>query len=299
MQPALLIMAAGLGSRFGGVKQLAPIGPGGEIIMDYSVYDAVSAGFRKIIFVIRRDIEEDFRRIVGSRIEAAARRSGIEVCYAFQDLKDIPAALPEGRTRPWGTGHAVLSAKRHLDGPFAVINADDYYGRDAYRILADFLRTADGTDLGMAGFRLGNTLSDNGGVTRGICMTRDGFLTSVTETHGLVRSGGGAEANGAFYPADTVVSMNMWGLTPAYLPLLERDFRRFLAETPDPMNDEFPLPVHIGALLRSGSVRVKVLPTPDVWFGITHRKDAEAVSAAIRELVEKGVYPEALYENIK
>ena len=190
MKPTLLIMAAGIGSRFGGgVKQLAPVGMNGEIIMDYSIHDAIAAGFGRIIFVIRKDIEADFREVIGDRVEKECARLGVEVCYAFQDLHDIPATLPEGRTKPWGTGHAVLAARELLSGPFAVINADDYYGKQAYRLLHDFLaESTDDTAYAMAGFVLKNTLSDNGGVTRGICHMQDGLLTAVDETHNIVKT---------------------------------------------------------------------------------------------------------------
>ncbi|MGN0163383.1 MAG: NDP-sugar synthase, partial [Candidatus Ornithomonoglobus sp.] len=231
---ALVIMAAGIGSRFGGgIKQLAPVGPTGEIIMDYSVHDAIKAGFNKIVFIIRKDIEKDFREIIGNRIEKICDRLGVEVEYAFQAIDNLPQGqtVPEGRTKPWGTGQAVLAAKDVINEPFAVLNADDYYGKEAFVKIHDYLvnYTPDKPmDFCMAGFILKNTLSENGGVTRGICkVDENGNLTEVVETSDIVKTADGAAVNGAAVDPDSHVSMNMWGLTPEFLDVLEEGFVDF------------------------------------------------------------------------
>ncbi|MBQ8306686.1 MAG: nucleotidyltransferase [Blautia sp.] len=300
---ALVIMAAGIGSRFGkGIKQLAPVGPHGEIIMDYSIRDALEAGFNKVVFIIRRDLEEEFRRIIGSRIEGIT-----EVAYAFQEGDDLPEGFvkPEGRTKPWGTGQAVLAARKVLSEPFAVINADDYYGKQAYVKVHEYLVQEQPSDgllhICMAGFRLGNTLSENGSVTRGICRIEDGCLTGVCETHDIYKTDGGAEerrADGTSVPLDPecLVSMNMWGLTPAFMDTLEKGFIEFLGSIPEgDIKKEYLLPVLIDQLIREGRARVDVLETSDAWFGVTYQEDKAAVQAAIRELTDAGVYPDGLY----
>ena len=301
---ALVIMAAGIGSRFGkGVKQLAPVGPKGEIIMDYSIRDALEAGFNKVVFIIRRDLEEDFRRIIGNRIEKIT-----EVEYAFQSLEDLPAGFtkPEGRTKPWGTGQAVLAAKKVLNEPFAVINADDYYGKEAYVKVHDYLVSEHPDDgrvhICMAGFRLGNTLSDNGSVTRGICHITDGMLTGVTETHNIFKTPQGAEErreDGTAVPLDVknLVSMNMWGLTPDFMDSLEKGFVEFLEKLdPQDLKKEYLLPIMIDGMIQSGKTQVEVLETKDEWFGVTYQEDKQAVIDAFRALTEAGVYPDGLYE---
>ena len=302
---ALVIMAAGIGSRFGkGIKQLAPVGPNGEIIMEYSIYDALEAGFNKVVFIIRKDIEEEFHRIIGKKIAAVS-----EVEYVFQDLDDLPKGYekPAGRTKPWGTGHAVLSAKRVLSEPFAVINADDYYGKEAYVKVHDYLIQEQEEDgrlhICMAGFRLGNTLSDNGAVTRGICRIEDGRLSGVTETHNIYKSPSGAQAqleDGSFKELDikSLVSMNMWGLTPAFMEILEKGFEEFLLNMEkDELKKEYLLPELIDSLLRSGRACVEVLDTKDTWFGVTYQEDKAAVAAAFGDLIQRGVYPKNLYEQ--
>lgn len=301
---ALVIMAAGIGSRFGkGIKQLAPVGPNGEIIMDYSIHDALEAGFNKVVFIIRKDIEEEFRTVIGNRIEKIT-----EVEYAFQALEDLPEGFekPEARTKPWGTGQAVLAARKVLSEPFMVINADDYYGKEAYVKVHDYLvqeQEADGVmHICMAGFRLGNTLSDNGSVTRGICHIEDGALTGVTETHDIYKTESGAETRSEEGQAEeldvnSLVSMNMWGLTPKFMDVLENGFVEFLNEIkPGDIKKEYLLPELVDRLIHSGKARVDVLETKDEWFGVTYQEDKETVMAAFRALTEAGVYPDGLYE---
>ena len=302
---ALVIMAAGIGSRFGkGIKQLAPVGPNGEIIMEYSIHDALEAGFNKVVFIIRKDIEEEFRKVIGDKIETIT-----EVAYAFQSLEDLPDgfSLPEGRTKPWGTGQAVLAAKSVLNEPFAVINADDYYGKEAYVKVHDYLVKEQPDDgmlhICMAGFRLGNTLSDNGSVTRGICHIEEGALTGVTETHDIFKTASGAETrseDGTVTELDikSLVSMNMWGLTPAFMDTLEKGFAEFLGGlSAGEIKKEYLLPEMIDRLIKAGTAKVEVLETSDTWFGVTYAEDKETVMAAFRNLTEKGVYPADLYES--
>lgn len=302
MDTALVIMAAGIGSRFGGgIKQLESVGPSGEIIMDYSIHDALEAGFNKLVFIIRKDIEEDFRNIIGNRIEAVCAARGVQVAYAFQSLDAVPegATVPEGRTKPWGTGQAVLSARDVIDCPFAVINADDYYGKEAYVKLHDFLsRKQEPNAYAMAGFILKNTLSDNGGVTRGVCQVDDqGFLTDVVETKNIVKTPEGAQAEGKPLNADSYVSMNMWALQPEFVQILDRGFREFFrtAALENPLKAEYLLPIYIGQLLREQQVTVQVLETGEKWFGVTYREDKPAVVESFRRLIDEGVYSTPLF----
>lgn len=302
---ALVIMAAGIGSRFGkGIKQLEPVGANGEIIMDYSIHDALEAGFNKVVFVIRKDIEEDFRRIIGDRIEGLT-----EVAYAFQSLDDLPEGFsrPAGRTKPWGTGQAVLCAKDVLHEPFAVINADDYYGKEPFVKLHEYLVQDHPADQGvhpicMAGFVLGNTLSDNGGVTRGICrVDADGNLVGIDETSNIVKCGDGAavETEDGTTPvdADALVSMNMWGMQPEFLDALEKGFQEFLSHLQgDGTKGEYLLPIYVDELLHRGEAEVKVLRTDATWFGVTYQEDKAAVAEAFKALIAAGVYKENLYE---
>ena len=300
MKTTLLIMAAGIGSRFGGgIKQLEPVDTAGHIIMDYSVHDAIEAGFNHVIFVIRRDIEKEFREVIGDRIAAVCAAHGVTVDYAFQDLHDIPGPFPEGRTKPWGTGQAVLAARKVLDTPFIVINADDYYGKEGFRAVHEYL--VSGGKACMAGFVLKNTLSDNGGVTRGICaMDADNHLTRVAETRNIVKTPGGAEADGVRLDADSLVSMNMWGLTPDFLKTLEEGFEAFFQkEVPaDPLKAEYLIPTFIGQLLAQGRMAVKVLRTNDTWYGMTYKEDVPAVKENFRKMLEAGLYRADLFSDL-
>ena len=300
MDTTLLIMAAGIGSRFGGgIKQLEPVDASGHIIMDYSIHDAIEAGFNHVIFVIRRDIEAEFREVIGDRIASVCAAHGVTVDYAFQDLRDIPGQLPEGRTKPWGTGQAVLAAKELIHTPFVIINADDYYGKDGFRKVHDYL--ANGGEACMAGFVLKNTLSDNGSVTRGICeMDEQSNLTKVVETKNIVKTDGGAEADGVALDLESLVSMNMWGLTPDFLRLLEEGFVEFFQkEVPlNPLKAEYLIPTFIGQLLEQDKLSVKVLRTDDTWYGKTYKEDVPAVKESFREMLAKGVYREGLFADL-
>ncbi|WP_138306416.1 MULTISPECIES: sugar phosphate nucleotidyltransferase [unclassified Clostridium] len=303
---ALVIMAAGIGSRFGGgIKQLEPVGPGGEIIMDYSIHDAMEAGFNKVIFIIRKDLEKDFKEIIGNRIEKL-----IPVEYAYQELEDLPAGyeVTPGRTKPWGTGQAVLSVKGMVDGPFLVINADDYYGREGFRKIHDYMAErmdsqSDVYDICMGGFVLSNTLSDNGTVTRGVCQVDEqGILTNVTETYNIQMKEDGLHAtdeSGApvsISPSQPV-SMNMWGLPAGFVQELENGFPAFLDSLKEgDIKSEYLLPKIIDNLVQNKRARVTVLDTPDKWFGVTYKEDKQAVTDAIRGLIEAGVYKEKLFE---
>lgn len=302
----LVIMAAGIGSRFGGgIKQLEPIGPGGEIIMDYSIHDALEAGFNKIVFIIRKDLEKDFREIIGNRIEKVA-----DVAYVYQELDKLPEGyqVPETRKKPWGTGHAILMIKDVVNEPFIVINADDYYGKEGFKKIHDYMvnemdENAPVYQMCMGGFILSNTLSDNGAVTRGVCeLNEDGTLKSVTETYGIQKNGDVIEATDEFgtpvqVSAGQHVSMNMWGLPPKFLNELEKEFIPFLDHLGERTEKaEFLLPAVIDEMVSSGRAEVKVLETQDKWFGVTYKEDKEAVVAAIRKLIADGVYKENLYE---
>ena len=307
MKTTLVIMAAGIGSRYGGgIKQLAAVGPNGESLMDYSIHDAIAAGFNKIIFIIRHDIEEAFREVIGNRIEKICADLGVEVAYAYQALDDLPdnATLPEGRSKPWGTGQAVLACRDILHEPFAVINADDYYGKQAYVLLHDFLEQYDPAHpekLCMAGFVLKNTLSDNGAVTRGICRMNDaGYLTGVDETKGIEKTADGAQAGGKVLDVDSLVSMNMWGLSPEFMGLLKDGFVEFFDKAEgDMLKSEYLLPIFIDELLQAGKVSVQVLKTSDKWFGVTYQEDKPAVQQAFAQLIADGVYPSDLFSDLK
>lgn len=294
MKTTLVIMAAGIGSRFGGgIKQLQPVGPNGEIIMDYSIKDAKAAGFDKVVFIIRKDLEKDFKEIIGNRIEKE-----IEVAYAYQELDDLPAGFkkPEGRTKPWGTGQAILVCKDIVKEPFVVINADDYYGREAFVKLHNFLMSEpayiDGKlNLGMAGFILGNTLSENGAVTRGICdVDARGYLTDVIETKGIEKTENGAvvrEEGREDRVLDTAshVSMNMWALPTEFMSVLENGFAKFLGNlSEDDTKSEYLLPIIIDGLIKSGKAQVKLEKTNDKWYGITYKEDIDYVKEAFKSI---------------
>ena len=300
MQTTLLIMAAGIGSRFGGgIKQLEPVDEQGHIIMDYSIHDAIEAGFNKVIFIIRKDIENEFKDVIGNRIEAVCKAHSVTVEYVFQDINDIPGELPEGRTKPWGTGQAVLAAKDVLTTPFVVINADDYYGKEGFREIHDYL--VKGGQSCMAGFVLKNTLSDNGGVTRGICkMDEYNNLTEIVETSNIVKNAEGAEADGVKLDTESLVSMNMWGLAPEFLKTLESGFQYFFEKVvPENLiKAEFLIPTFIGELLAEGRISVKVLRTNDTWYGMTYKEDVAVVKDSFREMLEKGIYREELFADL-
>lgn len=303
----LLIMAAGIGSRFGtGIKQLAKVDEANHIIMDYSIHDAIEAGFNEIIFIIRRDIEEEFKEVIGNRIEEICSAHNVAVKYAFQDINDIPGTKPEDRTKPWGTGQAVLAAKELINNPFAVINADDYYGKEAYKVMHDWLVLEhESNAYAMAGFILKNTLSDNGGVTRGVCQVAEGHthISNVVETSNIVKVNGGAEADGKVLDPESYVSMNFWGFPgnpPEFLNVLSSDFVDFFKTEVErnPLKSEYLLPTIIGGMLRAGECTVKVLPTNDTWYGMTYKEDVEAVQTAFRGLIESGLYKEDLYLDL-
>ena len=300
MQTTLLIMAAGIGSRFGGgIKQLEPVDEQGHIIMDYSIHDAIEAGFNKVVFIIRKDIENEFKDVIGNRIEAVCKAHSVTVEYVFQDINDIPGELPEGRTKPWGTRQAVLAAKDVLTTPFVVINADDYYGKEGFREIHDYL--VKGGQSCMAGFVLKNTLSDNGGVTRGICkMDEYNNLTEIVETSNIVKNAEGAEADGVKLDTESLVSMNMWGLAPEFLKTLESGFQYFFEKVvPENLiKAEFLIPTFIGELLAEGRISVKVLRTNDTWYGMTYKEDVAAVKDSFREMLEKGIYREELFADL-
>ncbi len=301
---ALVIMAAGMGSRYGGLKQMEPVGPNGEMILDYSIYDALRAGFEKIVFVIKESIAADFKAQIGRKVE-----SRCEVAYVYQDVHQVPTGfqIPAGRVKPWGTGHAVLAAKTAVDGPLAVINADDFYGRDSFRVLGEFLKAAqdrdDVYDYAMAGFKIENTLSAHGHVARGLCQVdAGGNLVHIKERTRVEKSAGGAkfsEDGGQTWteiPAGSFVSLNTWGFTPSILDELARRFPAFLATAPNLEKAEFFLPDVVGSLLQAGKARVKVLPTDERWVGVTYREDKPVVQDYIANLVAQGRYPQKLWE---
>ena len=296
MKKTLVILAAGIGSRFGsGVKQLQPVDDSGHIIIDYSIHDAIAAGFRKIIFIIRHDIEKDFREVIGDRIERVCAPLGVEIAYAFQELSDIPGEVPDGRVKPWGTGHAVLACQGLIDGPFSVINADDYYGKTGFIKAAEFLSEE---RYGLVGYRLRNTLSENGGVTRGVCSVSDsGELTGITEIKNIVKTSDGAAAEGAAIDPDSPVSMNFWCYPLSFMDVLRVGFVRFLSEMQDPLKDEYLLPIIADGMLKDG-VEFTVLPTDDHWFGVTYQEDKPAVIESFRRLIDSGVYASELYSDL-
>lgn len=293
----LVVMAAGIGSRFGGgIKQLEPMGPNGEIIMDYSIHDALEAGFNKVVFVIRKDLEKDFDEIIGQRI-----KKKVQVEYAFQELNDIPYQYQntfKNRVKPWGTGQAILACKELINEPFLVINADDYYGKEAYVQAYQYLtqeHQSSTLPLCMVGFILKNTLSDNGGVTRGICKEVNHQLVDIVETHHIEHIDGKAMVKDQEIDLESVVSMNMWGLYPEIFAILETEFDHFLASlSPDELKAEYLLPTIIGKLLKEGIVSVEVLNSSDTWFGVTYQEDKAVVKENLQALIDQGVYPTPL-----
>lgn len=299
--PSLVVMAAGMGSRYGGLKQIDPIGPSGETLLEYSVFDALRAGFGKVVFVIRRDIEEAFRSAVGRRFEQR-----VAVAYAFQAMEDLPAgfSVPAGRTKPWGTSQAVISARDAVREPFAVINADDFYGATSFRAMADALRAA--TDRqpaegAMVGYILRNTLSDHGPVARGVCREdAEGCLQEVVERTKIEREGTEArylDERGVWQPisGDAVTSMNLWGFTPAIFPLFQEEFVRFLREHSGDLKAEFYIPTPVQRLIAAKRLRVRILRSGAPWFGITYRDDKPRVIESVRRLVAEGEYPSRLW----
>lgn len=284
----LVVMAAGMGSRFGGLKQLEPIGENGEALLDYSVYDAQKAGFNKVVFVIKKAIEKDFRELVGKRIE-----NKIDVDYAFQELDMLPSGftVPEGREKPWGTGHAVLCCKKYVNQPFAAINADDFYGPSAYRQINACLSKQTGNYC-MVGFRLKNTLTDNGTVARGLCETdAQNHLTNITEITNIIDcSYENSEGKKILLPPDSVVSMNMWGFNTDLFDYLEEGFNKFLSEKINVPKAEYFLPFQIDELIKKGEKQVEVLVAEDKWYGMTYKEDKPVVKAAIAEMTKNGLY---------
>lgn len=299
----LIIMAAGIGSRYGkGIKQLQPVGLNGEIIIDYSIHDALKAGFNKIVFVIRKDIEKDFLEVIGNRVEALGHKLGFEVAYAYQSIYDVPEGIKvsEERKKPWGTGQAVLCCKGIVNEPFAVINADDYYGKQAFMDIHDYLENLEGDNhFCMAGFALRNTLSENGAVTRGICKVDENeFLTEIKETKNVLLQDNKVVADGRVLDGDAHVSMNMWGFPVSFMDKLEQGFIDFFERLEDEASGEYLLPVIIGDMLDAGAATVKVLETPDKWFGVTYKEDKDNVVAEFARLTAEGVYKEELFSDL-
>ena len=301
MHKTLVILAAGIGSRFGGgIKQLTPVDEYNHLIIDYSIHDAIAAGFDKIVFIIRHDIEADFRAVIGDRIEAVCMPLGVEIAYAYQEIADVPnyegKEMSVGRTKPWGTGHAILCCSPLIDSPFAVINADDYYGKNGFKKAAEFLST-NPESYALVGYILKNTLSDNGGVTRGICSVVDGKLTGIAETKNIVKVADGAEVGGVSVNIESLVSMNFWCYPASFLSVLKTGFQEFLENMKDGKKDEYLLPIIADGMLKDG-IEFSVLPTEDHWFGVTYKEDKPAVEEAFRRLIEDGEYKVDLYSDL-
>lgn len=281
MDTTLIVMAAGMGSRFGGLKQMEPIGPSGEFLMDFSAFDAKEAGFTKAVFVIKKEMEADFKRIVGNRVSKY-----IDIDYVFQEMD----SLPKGRTKPWGTGHAILCCKDKITTPFAIINADDYYGKKAYVEINNYLHDMKNGETALVGYELAQTTTENGTVTRGVCQVEDGYLTGIRETKGI--SGFTYCEDGKTVhtlPEDSIVSMNMWGFGTEIFDYLEREFEIFKKEK-DIMKDEFLIPIVVDKLIKKGETKVKVLKSTDRWYGMTYREDKDVVVAAMKKFCEDGLY---------
>ncbi len=304
---SLVIMAAGMGSRFGGgIKQLEPVGPAGELIIDYSIHDAVKAGFKRLVIVLREDIKNAFDERIGRRAEEFCAHYGVEVKYVFQKLNDLPAgySVPNDHAKPWGTAHVLYACREVLDGPFAVINADDFYGADAFQKTYNFLASlpfGSRRDYCLAGFFVENTLSENGSVTRGVCKVSDtGELLKITETPSIIKTAGGAAAQTdkglKEIPCGTPVSMNMWGFSPDIIGVICREFEEFLNQNAQNNKAEFLIPTLIGSLIQTGEARAQVLPTGGRWYGMTYSEDVPAVRAAISKMVESGLYNKGILD---
>lgn len=304
-RPALVVMAAGMGSRYSGLKQIDPVGKNGEIIIHFSLFDAYNAGFRKVVFIIKKELEVDFRKVIGDRVS-----KNMEVVYAFQDINDLPDGytVPEGRIKPWGTGHAILACRNLIDEPFAVINADDYYGKNAYKLIYDYLvQTEDDLQYqyAMVGYTIENTLTDHGHMARGVCVTsEDGYLQDIHErTHIEKRESAPKYTedgeNWVTIPEGSTVSMNLWGFSPSILKELEKNFPTFLdkALAENPTKGEYFLPMVVDTLLKEKKAVVKVLNSTDRWYGVTYREDKPMIVEAITRMQETGVYPEKLWEE--
>lgn len=304
MKPVLVIMAAGLGSRYGGLKQIDRIGPNGEIILELSVYDAVKAGFEKVVFIIRKDIEDDFKELIGDKLSKV-----VKVEYVFQEGTNIPEGftVPDGRTKPWGTGQAILCAKNVVNEPFVVINADDYYGSESFSLMYDFLSSNDDPyRYSMVGYKLCNTLSEHGHVARGVCAVENNYLTEVIERTKIIKKG-----EKAFYSEDdeiwteldynSIVSMNMWGFTPTIFERIEKGFKKFLSnEVPkNPLKSEYYIPTIVSEAINDNVAKVRVMKSHDKWYGVTYKEDKQLVRDAIQKLIEQGVYPKDLWKDIK
>lgn len=302
-QPTLVVMAAGMGSRYGGLKQIDPIDSYGNLIIDFSIYDALKAGFKKVVFVIKHQIEADFKASIGDRISKF-----VDVEYVYQELDKIPEGfeIPEGRVKPWGTAHAILCCKDVIDGPFAVVNSDDYYGPTAYKVLYEHLMNAPKSDkfgIALVGYKLSNTLTDKGSVARGICVVEDGKLQKIDERTQIEMDGENAkftEDGGKTYTAlsgDSIASMNMWGYNKEFIDELEKRFPIFLSTTAkeNPLKSEFFLPIVVDDMLKDGIASVDVLTTPDKWYGVTYAEDKPQVTAGIQSLKDKGLYPDKLW----
>ena len=303
-KPVLVVLAAGMGSRYGGLKQIDPVGPNGEVIIDYSLYDAKKAGFEKVVFIIKHEIEKDFKEVIGNRME-----KNMQVAYAYQQLDKLPAgfAVPQGREKPFGTSHALLCAKEEIDGPFAVINSDDYYGPSAYKTIYDFLSQGHGggkNHYAMVGYHVENTVTEHGSVTRGVCKAdADGFLTEIVETSGIEKAPEGARAPGpdgkSWVPLEkgTLVSMNFWGFDESFLSAIEAGFPAFLEENlpKNPQKCEYLLPASVDAEIRKSAADVKVLSSADRWWGVTYKEDKPGVMDALRKKQEEGQYPTPLW----
>ncbi|NLC43638.1 MAG: nucleotidyltransferase [Clostridiales bacterium] len=304
-RPVLAVMAAGMGSRYKGLKQIDPVGKNGEIIIDFSLYDAWKAGFRKVVFIIKEDLEDSFRQAIGNKVAKF-----MEVEYAFQRLDDLPEgfSVPEGRVKPWGTGHAILSCRNLIDGPFAVINADDYYGREAYQLIYDYLvnnQDDEKYSYAMVGYTLENTMTDHGHVARGVCeVSENGYLEDINERTRIEKREGKSQytedgENWVTIPKGSIVSMNLWGFTYSFLKELEEKFPIFLNRSieEDPLKGEFFLPSVVDSLLKEDKATARVLHTPDKWFGVTYREDKPLVAAALQKMQDSGVYPHKLWED--